>query len=75
MKKTTVIATCLINCGSVYSMREIEGSIEQTFKEDFPGVSYHQWNTDLPERDAASIIGQFGAGYRINIRQLIADLM
>ena len=75
MKKSTVIATCLINCGSTYSIMEIEHSIEQAFKEDFAGTDYYQWNTELKDEEATNIIRQFGYGYRINLRQLISDLM
>jgi hypothetical protein len=75
MKKSTLIATCLINCGSTYAIREIETSIEQTFREDFPQMSYGQWNTVLPMPEAQHIIKQFGTGYRIDVRQFIHDLM
>jgi hypothetical protein len=75
MKKSTLIATCLINCGSTYQLQEIETSISQTFKEDFPEMNYKDWNTMIPLTDAKAIIQQFGKGYRINVRQFIYDLI
>jgi hypothetical protein len=75
MKKSTIIATCLINCGSNYQIHEIEPSIEQTFREDFPEMNYKTWNTVIPEPEAQNIIKQFGRGYRIDVRQFIHDLM
>jgi hypothetical protein len=75
MRKATVIATCLRNSGSRFQMQEIESSIEQTFKEEFAGSDFKQWNTDLPAATASNIIGQFGNAYTIDVRQLIIDLM
>jgi hypothetical protein len=75
MKKSTVIATCLINCGSRHGIKEIEQSIQSTFREDFPGLNFQQWNTDIPEPAAQGIIRDFGGSYTIDIRQFILDLM
>jgi hypothetical protein len=75
MKKSTLIATCLINCGSNYGLQEIETSIAQTFREDFPEMSFQEWNKVIPMAEAKSIIQQFGKGYRINVRQFIYDLI
>jgi hypothetical protein len=70
-----VIATCLINSGSTtHPLASVEESVKQIFTEDFQGLSYHQWNTDLPENVARDIINQFGNSYRIDVRQLIIDL-
>lgn len=76
MRKSTVIATCLINSGSTtHSLPMVESSVRQCFKEDFQDMSYEAWNTDLPENVAGDIIKQFGSAYRIDIRRLIIDLM
>jgi hypothetical protein len=75
MKKSLIIATCLKNSGSPYDLKEIETSIEQTFKEDFPGMSYQQWNSNVDESTAQAIIRDFGTRYRIDIRQFIQDMM
>ena len=74
MKKSTVIATVMINSGSRHGIRDIETSIEQTFAEDFPGMNYKQWNTDLPEPVAKKIISDFGSSYNIDLRKFIIDL-
>jgi len=76
MKKSTIIATCLINSGHTsHSLANVEASLEQTFREDFSGMNYQQWNTNLAEVDAQRIIKEFGNAYRIDIRQFILDLM
>jgi hypothetical protein len=76
MKKSAVIATCLIHSGiTSQPLADVEQSIEQSFKEDFSGLNYQQWNTHLPEADAQRIIKEFGSSYRIDIRQFIQDLM
>jgi hypothetical protein len=75
MKKSTVIATCLKNSGSHHALRDIEISIEQTFQEDFPGMNYKQWNTELSDQDAQGIIKDFGSSYSIDVRRLIIDMM
>lgn len=76
MKKSTVIATCLINSRvTSHSLASVEASVEQSFKEDFPDMSYKQWNADMPESAANDIIKQFGSAYRIDVRQFIQDLM
>ena len=75
MKKSTIIATCLINSGiTSHGIRDVEASIEQTFKEEFQGMNYLQWNTHLSESEAQKIIREFGNNYRIDIRQFIHDL-
>lgn len=76
MKKSTVIATCLIHSGiTSQPLADVEDSIHQSFKEDFSGLDFHQWNTHLTENDANRIIKEFGSSYRIDIRQFIQDLM
>jgi hypothetical protein len=75
MKKSTLIATCLINCGSSYGIQDIENSIQQTFNEEFSELNFKEWNTFVPDVEAQEIIRQFGTGYRINVRQFIVDLM
>jgi hypothetical protein len=75
MKKSTVIATCLINSGvTSHPLPSVEASIKQSFKEDFQDMNYEQWNTNLPDDVANDIIQQFGGKYRIDVRQMIIDL-
>lgn len=75
MKKSTVIATCLQNSGLVHPINELENSIAQTFKEEFPGMSYLQWNTDIPDVTASTIIENFRGVYRIDLKKFIQDFM
>lgn len=76
MKKCTVIATCLINSGVTrHNLQAVEASVEQSFKEDFQGMDFNQWNTNLSEIQAQDIIKQFGTSYRIDVRRFIQDLM
>jgi hypothetical protein len=76
MRKSTVIATCLINSGvTSHPLASVEQSVEQSFKEDFQDMSYAQWNTDLPDHVAKDIIRQFASNYRIDVRRFIIDLM
>jgi hypothetical protein len=75
MKKSTIIATCLINSGAtIHNLAQVEASIEQSFREDFQGLNYKQWNSDVPEAEALAIIKNFGSAYRIDVRQFILDL-
>lgn len=76
MKKSTVIGTCLIHSQiTSQPLADVEDSIEQSFKEDFRGMNYQQWNTHLSEADAQRIIKEFGNSYRIDVRQFIQDMM
>ena len=76
MKKSTVIATCLIHSGiTAQPLADVEESIQQSFNEDFRGLDFHQWNTHLTETEAKRIIKEFGSSYRIDVRQFIQDLM
>lgn len=75
MKKSTVIATCLQNSGLKHHLSELENSIDQTFKEEFPGMSYAQWNTDIPDDTARTIIENFKGVYRIDLKKFIQDFM
>jgi hypothetical protein len=75
MRKSAVIATCIINSGaSTHPLSTVEAAVRQTFKEDFQDMNYEKWNEDLPEPVAKDIINQFGTNYRIDVRQLIIDL-
>jgi hypothetical protein len=75
MRKSVVIATCIINSGvTSHPLQTVEASVRQTFKEDFQDLNYEQWNQDLPDAIARDIIKQFGTNYRIDVRQLILDL-
>jgi hypothetical protein len=75
MKKATIIATCLQNSGMRHSLAELENSITQTFREDFPGMSYNQWNVDVPDATAQEIIQNFQGVYRIDVKKFIQDFI
>jgi hypothetical protein len=75
MRKSVVIATCIINSGvTTHPLPTVEAAVMKTFKEDFSNMNYERWNEDLPEAVAKDIIQQFGTNYRIDVRQLIIDL-
>ena len=73
MRKSTIIATCLLNAGIVLDMESGEALVLTTFQQHFPDDSFERWNGDVDPAKAAHIVSE-RAGEIIHIPHLIADL-
>ena len=56
MKKSTIIATCLVNSSMICSLEDAEYAVQKIFKEEFLALSLEVWNADFPENVAKHII-------------------
>lgn len=75
MRKSTIIATCLINSGMLDELVAAETSVANIFAEQFPSENLSQWNTEIPDNVAQHIISSVGRAKRINVGKFISDLM
>ena len=74
MKKSVLIATCLLNSSMVTSLEVGEQIVRRVFDESFQGQDFSQWDTSLSATTAKSIITGVGRAMRVNVRAFIADL-
>jgi hypothetical protein len=74
MKKSTIIATCLVNSNMSGRLEDAEHSVQQVFRSEFPNASYANWNRDMDEQTSEKVISAVGRASRINVRKFIEDL-
>ena len=75
LKKSTVIALCLINGRIIYRMEDAQEVIRRIFADEFPGESYDVWNGEVSEVAAQELIRSVEArGYRLDVETLIREL-
>jgi hypothetical protein len=74
MKKSEVIAKCLVNSGMKDQMEEAKQAVHQIFLEEFPKASFSNWDQDIDDKVAENIICAVGRASRINVRKFIQDL-
>ena len=74
MKKSEIIANCLVNMGIGMNATDAETRVQQIFVEEFPDDSYHLWNTDVDNALAHDLIKHVGRASKINVRLFILDL-
>ena len=74
VRKSTVIATCLVNSGMIGDLAAAEVSIANIFAECFPSEIFAKWNSELPESAAQHIISGVGRAMTINVEKFISDL-
>ena len=74
MKKSTIIAKCLVNSNMISTMEDAENTVSQIFHEEFPNKLYEVWNQVVSQNIAENIINNVGRASRINIKSFIEDL-
>lgn len=74
MKKSEIIANCLVNMGIGTNATDAETRVQQIFVEEFPNDSYVRWNTDVDDAVAHGLIKNVGRASEINVRLFILDL-
>ncbi len=74
MRKSTVIAKCLVNSNMIGRLEDAENSVKQIFLDEFPKSSFAEWNHDITNKTAENIIRSVGRASRINVRKFIEDL-
>lgn len=74
MRRSTVIATCLVNSNMIPRLEDAENRVHGVFLDEFPGSNFNRWNRQLDEQTARNIIRNVGRASRINVRMFIQDL-
>ncbi len=74
MNKITVIATCLVNSNMIRDIEDAKAAVRMIFDSEFPDANFDDWNADIPELTADSIIHDVRWASRINVAKLISDL-
>jgi len=74
LKKSTVIATCLVNSKMINGMDDAENRVYQVFIDEFPVANFDEWNQEIDETVARQIIKNVGQASRINVKLFIKEL-
>lgn len=74
LKKSTVIATCLVNSNMYNRIEDAENRVYQVFLDEFTDNNFAIWNQDLHDGIAEQIIKNVGRASRINVKRFIEDL-
>ena len=75
MRKSTIIATCLVNMKIGFrTIQEAEVAVQNVFHEEFPKDSFNAWNSDVSDSFAQNVIKNVGKASQINVKKFIDDL-
>lgn len=74
MRRSTIIATCLVNSDMIQRIEEAECAVQQVFIEQFPKADFSQWNREIDRDTAKNVIRTVGRASRINVKLFIQDL-
>lgn len=74
MRKSTVIATCLVNSQMIKDIEDAETVIRKVFQDEFPKHIFQEWNSNIPDKTANNIINAVGKASHINVKEFIKDL-
>jgi hypothetical protein len=74
MRKSTIIAQCLVNSDMVTPLEHAEVVVRATFEENFPDREFADWNQNLDDSAAAILINDIGRASQINVKKLIERL-
>jgi hypothetical protein len=74
MRKSTIIAKCLVNSGMFREIEDAEARVLQVFQDEFPNASFLDWNGEIDDSVARRIVTNVGRASRINVAKFIEDL-
>jgi len=74
MRKSAIIAQCLVNSNLIASPEEAERSVGEIFRKEFLTRDFDDWNQNIDDAAAEHIISTVGKASRINVRRFIEDL-
>ncbi|WP_166820024.1 hypothetical protein [Thalassoroseus pseudoceratinae] len=74
MKRSTIIATCLLNSSMVTRLEDGEWRVQQVFEDEFPNEDFRQWDREVSDATADQIVKTVGRAGRINVASFIDDL-
>jgi hypothetical protein len=74
MRKSTIIAQCLVNSNMFRKIEDAEWRVQSVFEDEFPQQEFAQWNTEVNDASANQIIRNVGGASRINVKSFIEYL-
>jgi hypothetical protein len=74
MKRSTIIATCLVNSSIVNRIEDAEHLVRSVFIREFPSDDFNYWNCDINDDTAQNIMRNVGRASRINVKAFIDEL-
>jgi hypothetical protein len=74
MRRSTVIATCLVQARVLGDLQSAERAVREQFAAAFPGRSFDHWNREVEFRVAQAFINNGSGRPRIDVTQFIRDL-
>ena len=74
MRKSTIIASALVQSRAFTTLAEAESHVRSVFREAFPEESCSAWNEDVEPATAASLIDRAGAAHAPDVRRFIDHL-
>jgi hypothetical protein len=74
MRRSTIIATCLVNSKMIRRLEDAEAAVAAHFRDFFPGCAFVAWNSEVDNRVAEQIIRNVGRASQINVVKFIKDL-
>ena len=74
MKRSTIIANCLLNSSMVTRLEDGEEAVRNVFNAEFPDERFEDWNREVNQSAADDVINTVGRACRINVAKFIDDL-
>ena len=74
MRRSTIIAKCLLNSNMYTRLEDAESRVNQVFEKCFPGQDFLAWNLNVDDHDAENVIQTVGKAVSISVDLLILDL-
>jgi len=74
MKKSTLIATFLVNLRSGFTLEHAERIVAITFENEHPRLDFHAWNSELNDQWCANLIRSEPSPSHVNVERFILDL-
>lgn len=71
MKKSTIIANCLVNLRAGFNLESAENAVQQIFEDEFSGENFEAWNQDINDAAATQFIRNQGNLSSVNVRNAI----
>jgi hypothetical protein len=74
MRRSTIIAKCLVNSNMHTRLEDAESHVNQVFEKCFPGQDFLAWNLNVDDHAAENVIQTVGKAISISVDLLILDL-
>jgi hypothetical protein len=74
MKKSKIVAACLVNSRMIAKYDDAESAVRRIFQQEFPRATFLEWDSEIDDHVAENIIRSVGRASTINVKKFIEDL-